>query len=61
MQNQKLLKEMMMDGLANTELKKQEIRVKAQINEYMFDMLTRYGNDVDISGRLDNAFVDTQE
>ena len=50
---------MMMDGLANNELKKQEIRVKAQMNEYMFDMLTKYGNEIDINGRLDNAFVDT--
>ena len=48
-----------MDGLANNELKKQEIRVKAQMNEYMFDMLTKYGNEVDIYGRLDSAFVET--
>ena len=41
--NNRLVKEAMQDKLELSETKKQEIRLKAQVNEYMNEMLRRNG------------------
>ena len=50
-----------MEELANDELKKQELRVRAQAHEYMFEILQKNtGGSVTLDNSIGSAFFNTR-
>ena len=58
--NKKMLKGIVMEELANDELKKQEIRVRAQAHEYMYEILHSNGS-MTLDNSIGSAFFNTRQ